>query len=285
MATDLTNLSESFEASPFWTVNATLNSEEKSDRLLRFWGAVFEEYVNRITGAVVDGNLNTCVSSPLFDKGGQVCDLLVLCGTDLILIEAKGIMMTRESKYSGDVETCFKELEKKFVKNEKHKKKGVFQLDASIRRIFVEKDTVKGVGTTKIKRVFPLIVSLDSIGENPLFSNVLNLYFDSDALSKLSGIQIERALGVGIESFEHMTAYLSEVALSTVLSDWLAHPPTPNWIGSFAMIDTVLTRSLGDRRNPYLYNRFVALTARVAHTLFPHAKASADSTSNSDIHS
>jgi hypothetical protein len=275
LPSDLINLAESFEAFPFWTVNKKISSSKKPDQLFGFWGAMFEQYVNRITQAIANPNLNECLLGSEFAKDGeQVCDLLVRCGSDLVLIEAKGIMIVREAKYSGDASACFKEIERKFVHNEHGKNKGVSQLHASITRLFADKEPTTNIDLTGITRVFPVLITLDSIGDNPLFSNILNLYFDAAALSKTCGVAVEKVLGIGIENYEYMTTYLSSVSLADLLSDWLANPPTPNWIGSYAMIDSAFVRSLGEQRNPYIYHRFKEVTDRVERTLFPKLSSS-----------
>lgn len=270
LPSDLTLLAEAFESLPFWTVNKRIASSKKPDQLFGFWGAMFETYLGRITRAAANPHLHECFEGPVFERNGeQVCDLLIRCGSELVLIEAKGAMITREAKYSGDVDTCFKEIERKFVHNEKGKNKGVSQLEASIRRIFAEKAPVAGIDLTGIIRVFPVVVSMDSIGENPLFSNVLNCYFDAKSLSQACALDIQSVLGVGIESYEFMTGYMATVSLASVLSDWLENPPTPNWIGAFSMVDTPLTRSLREKRNPYIAERFTKATSRIARALFP----------------
>jgi hypothetical protein len=192
-----------------------------------------------------------------------------MSGKDLVLIEAKGVMFTREAKYSGQPLTCFQEIHRKLVRNQKGKNKGVSQLASSIRRAFIEKEAINSLDISGIRRVFPVIVTLDSIGENPLFSNILNLYFDSTLLSNESGIVVERMLGMSIETYEHITALLSDTQLATVLYDWLDNPPLKTWIGSHAMIDTPLARLTSERRNPYVEKRFRDITSKLSNSLFP----------------
>jgi hypothetical protein len=266
LPTDITNVADVIESFPFWTISESADP----DRLRRFWGSVFEEYMVRVTVGAADKRINYCVPRPTFQTNGEeLCDLAVMSGKDLVLIEAKGVMFTREAKYSGQPLTCFQEIHRKLVRNQKGKNKGVSQLASSIRRAFIEKEAINSLDISGIRRVFPVIVTLDSIGENPLFSNILNLYFDSTLLSNESGIVVERMLGMSIETYEHITALLSDTQLATVLYDWLDNPPLKTWIGSHAMIDTPLARLTSERRNPYVEKRFRDITSKLSNSLFP----------------
>lgn len=265
LVTDLILLAETLESHPFWKLSP------KVTNLREFWGKCFERYACEMTRSIASPHVNRLLCQPrISNTDGEFCDLAVTYGRTLVMIEAKGVMFSADVKYSGQPGRVFKVFEERFVRNPKGEPKGIGQLGSSIRKVFVDGAKVEGIETSNIVEVFPLVVTLDQIGDNILFSRALNLYFSADALTRESGIRISPALGMSVEAFEFMTAHLDEVPLAVLVKDWLSADST--LMTPYMVARTTITDLLGDRKNSYVVERYKKLMTESVSRLFPNAQ-------------
>ena len=92
----------------------------------------------------------------------------VVCGSDAIFIESKGATFSAAAKYGGDPELLQAEIEVKLIK-------GLKQLASAIVKVFDRKnpEAVSGADLSKIRRIFPVLVTRDDIGA----AIYINYYF------------------------------------------------------------------------------------------------------------
>ncbi len=183
---DVLFLLEKFAFGPYWTVNNS--NRDVGNKLRRFWGRVFESYVNEQLAVAAKQSGALFIPDPrrADDPAVQVCDGLLLVGDALVVLEYKSSMFSAEAKYRGDHLRLLTQIERKLVRDEEDgKKKGVDQLAAAIKQLFVAdgRMIVNGLDTSKVKTIYPLLVTLDDLGGNLLMSCLLNTYFD-DFLGK-----------------------------------------------------------------------------------------------------
>ncbi len=263
---DLGFVAESLDAYPFWSLSRKLDP----GRLRIFWGEIFEKYIAQLTRATCSPSVNQVFLDPRFAlRGGneQVCDLICLYSDMAVLIETKGVMFAGNKKYSGNVDEFFRDFELRFVRNKEGKRKGVSQLEYAIERIFVAGESIQGLNLSHIRKVYPLVVSLDQIGDNPVLNSALNLYFDYRKLRARTGIDIKPILGISSESYELLTAHAAFVPLSVLLNDWLSADPTLRT--SYPMLETQISSFLGDKKNPYLAREYTLFMEQIRSEMFP----------------
>ncbi len=255
--TDMFFLVEKIETGPYWKISQS--SYSIGDRLRRFWGPVFERYMSKLLGATCDPELNTYVHDPRYDSvpGDQVCDGLMICGETAILLEYKSNIFSAESKYSGDSQLLAAEIGRKLVVNEEGKPKGVSQLAHAIRRLFAQNSIqgVRGVSLGGVKSVFPVLITLDSIGRTLLMSRYLNEFFQEELGDRSSmNALVYPVMSIYIEDLELLSAYFKDVPFSQMLLNWFEKDP--KLISTVSAIENPAIAQVGVRRNQMLEEAF-----------------------------
>jgi hypothetical protein len=267
LAADVNFVIEKFETGPYWRVNYI--NTATGDRLRRFWGAVFEVYVDALITKCAASSTVRFIPNPhqAGNSNIQVCDGLLIEGDSIVVMEYKASMFTAESKYSGDYIKLRDEISKKLVRDDaENKKKGVEQIAAAITSLFSnpEKEVVSGVDVSKIKRVYPLLITLDDLGSSLLISKLLNFSFDSVFKRDcVTDVEVKPLLCTDIESIEKLLPYLDVKPLSGFLQYWLDDDPH--------VAKTLLAQfpdGLPERRNEFLAQELKTLKESLGSRLF-----------------
>jgi hypothetical protein len=260
-------LIEKFETGPYWRLNDV--GAAIGDRLRRFWGAVFETYMNDLIRTISGPAGVRFISDPRLatDKNIQICDGLIVEGEALVVMEYKASMFTARAKYSGDHVRLRDEIASKLVRDvAERRKKGVEQLAEAITLLFSDptREVVEGLDVSQIKRVYPVLITLDDVGASLLISKLLNFSFD--ALFKrdtTNGIKVNPILCTDIESLEVLLPYVAVKPLSEFLQYWLDNDPK--------LLSTLLARfpeGLPQKRNDFLDREWKALYEEIGLRLF-----------------
>ena len=197
------------------------------------------------------------------NPNAQVCDGLLVEGDSLVVMEYKASMFTAEAKYSGNHVALRDEIKKKLVRDAaENKKKGVEQIAAAIKSIFSapQRKVIEGLDAAGIRRVYPLLITLDEIGSSPLISKLLNFSFKPEAAS---GVEVKPLLCTDIESLEKVLPYIDVKPLSGFLQFWLDGDPL--------LLKTLLSQfpeNFPERRNEFLAQELVALKNTLGSRLF-----------------
>jgi hypothetical protein len=224
---DLVFIVEKLLAGVYWSI--FFSSKETQSKLPRFWGAVFEKYVNDILqdSCLVNGKF---LPDPRYNENHneQLCDGLILVGEDLVVLEYKASMLTIEAKYRNDWAVLKREMHGKFVETSDGQKKGVLQLAAAVKKLTSLdcKTLVKDIDLSQVKRIFPVLVTLDEIGDCLLISRALNFTFEkSFTASERPQITVERMACVGISTLERISRILDQRPLTNMLNERFADDP------------------------------------------------------------
>lgn len=198
----------------------------------------------------------------------QVCDALLIEGDTLVIIEYKANMFSAASKYSGDHIALQKEIETKYVHSGK-RKKGLTQLAHAIRSLFTDSSQtpVLGFDPNRIRRVCPVLVTLDEIGGSLLMSALLNTYFNELLPIVQRSVEILPLFCLDIESLEVIAGNLSHDSLSAFLLHWLNHDPSLRSTLLAFLKATAIP-------SPYLAAEWENLYADMGKILFPDEFAS-----------
>ena len=186
------------------------------------WGKGFERYSNWLLSESTDGHTNVLLESPTYiETSNQVTDAIVLCGDKAVFIECKTAMMRSETKYGGQATRLAAEIYKKFVESNE-RPQGVKQLALAISTVF-NKDTprpVKGLNVGAIRKVYPLILTKDSIGGSIGLSKYLRKFFKPEIRANLLSVQVMPLFCLSIDHFEELAEVLEKNSLSDLLYGW-----------------------------------------------------------------
>lgn len=219
---------EKVQTGPYWNANTVHGL-----KLRKFWGAVFEKYVNELLRNACAGTNAAFMPDPrpLNDPNLQICDGIVLSEDSIVLIEYKSSMFRADTKYGGNYQALADEIEKKLVQDrEANQRKGVLQLSEAVNKIFGASGariSLPGVDPNSIKRVFLYLVTLDSIGATIGISPFLNTFLDEHLDRRaFPAVQIRPLFCSDIETLEDVTGFFAAASLASILEKWFQTNPS-----------------------------------------------------------
>lgn len=195
-------------------------------RFIRFWGKVFERYVDDLLANSCAGTTARFIPDVRDPKDphSQICDGLVIDGESLVVIETKAPIFSAEAKYSGNYTLLAEEVDSKMVRDrETGKKKAAIQLADAVRALTEDPSILLGVGVdlSRISRIYPLVVTLDGIGGAIGISAYLGLAFQEALVINAKYKEVVRSLGcLDIETLEFMTEHFHAESLPGLLRRW-----------------------------------------------------------------
>jgi len=218
---------EKIQAGPYWAAN-----EVHPLRLRKFWGAVFEGYVNELMRQACSSTRSLFIPDPrpLNNPDVQICDGILVSGDSIVLMEYKSSMFRADTKYSGDPTLLGNEIEKKLVQDrEAGQRKGVWQLAQAVKILFGgdARKSVQGIDLKSIKHVYLYLITLDSIGSTVGISPFLNTFLDGHLdRQAFPSVNIRPLFCSDIEALETLTGFFRRYALSDILEEWFATNPS-----------------------------------------------------------
>jgi hypothetical protein len=251
---------------PYWHA-----VKQRGQAIHRFWGAVFESYVQELMIRGTDGTQNRYIPDPrqADDLSVQLCDGIVIAGDSLVLLEYKGTVFRADTKYGGDYVAMADEIEKKLVRDhQSKKKKGVEQLAFAVKTLFGPKgnELFPDIETGKVKRVYLYMVTLDSVGGTIGMSALLNTFLDQMLdRSAYPMVEIRPLFCSEVEALEDLTMLFSKRSLPDILERWFRS--NPQLIMSLQAVDFGKT---GWKENAWLREEWINLYRGVVKILFPN---------------
>lgn len=268
LPTDILFLLEKFESGPYWRVNSI--SREKGDRLRRFWGRVFESYVNAQIAESAGQSADLFVPDPrpIDDRSIQICDGLLLKDNSLVVLEYKSCMFSAEAKYSGNHEQLLGQIARNLVRDEREKKKkGVEQLAEAIKQLFdpTKPVSIQGLDASRVATIYPLLVTLDDLGGSLLMSMLLNTWFEKLLDRRhFPQVTLKPVFCVDVETLELILPYHDVMPLHRFLQYWLDADDK-----LMATLQAYLPGGLPPRRNEMIFRAWQAIGKRIENQLFP----------------
>jgi hypothetical protein len=217
---DIEFLLEKSYSAPFWVLY-----KKHGDRFSRFWGKVFESYVNDIlTRATMTVGTHFIPNPPSpLNQNEELCDGVIIGSDSIVLIESKATLLKADVKYSGDPSAIESYLREGFVRDAKEKKpKGVTQLANAARILFGENPMeVNWADLSRVKKCYLLLVTLDPIGDAICFSTFLQTFVHSELDSaNFPHVEILPVFCTDIETLERAIPSLRLHPLNTILDRW-----------------------------------------------------------------
>ncbi|HLJ41455.1 MAG TPA: hypothetical protein VKT50_08190 [Candidatus Acidoferrales bacterium] len=249
---DMTYLADKFYNGPFWRVNFALPSDDR-ESFHRFWGHVFEHYLNWLFAQSCKGKANWFLQDPRYaaDPSEQVCDGLIVCDRQALLIEYKGSTFRSTSKYGTGIDAIKNELEQKLVTSDDNPKKGVRQLASAVERLcrYENPESIQGVDLSGITTIFPVMIIRDEIGSALGMNAYLNERFQSYKAKRLWR-SVTPLFCLSVDDIETLTGYLRDVSLAALLSSW--YKKDKRLVGSFWFVENDLIKKAGLRKPPFV---------------------------------
>jgi len=250
---------------PYWC--ALRNHEQ---RFTRFWGRVFEEYISDLLANACSKTVARFVPDIRHpDKQNeQICDGLVIDGTRLVVIETKAALFRADAKYSGDCRLLEEEIDSKLVREkDTGQKKAALQLADAVAALTGDPNILLGLGVdiSAISEIYPLVVTLDSIGGTVGISSYLNLAFQQALEADPKFRPIIRPLGcVDVECLEYMSEFMRAASMPELLRRW--HEFNPPLAMPFVAIPI---EGIAREQNPWLKTTSEERFKSAIRILFP----------------
>jgi hypothetical protein len=201
---DLQFLADLLTTGMYWLI---FDSFDKRQRVTfrEVWGRAFELYVTRELRAFYPLS-SQLLSVDVVYKDGQV-DAMLDFGSSVFVFEIKSSLLTDAAKRSGDAETLAKDIERKFIKNERGEPKAVLQLARAAKAVLA--GDVPAVMRPTL--VYPILITDEPATECPGFNAYLNERFQQE----VGGLPAIRPLNVmSIDECEQFLPYAASNAIS-----------------------------------------------------------------------
>lgn len=196
----------------------TLTQEGNKDRNLfsSHWGKTFEKYVDFLLSQVYPPSSGRLISFPYFqDKKNELegFDGVIDGGNKLIVMEYKGGFLNATAKYSGNLESLLKDLDKKYGSQ---RKGGIEQLVRKIELVFnselEKRKTIPELKPEHVRVVYPVLVVQEHSLQMGLAIKKLRQIFDQEIKKKkVSSLIFIRPLSVlSVEDLEILLPYIDK---------------------------------------------------------------------------
>jgi hypothetical protein len=267
---DVLCLAEKSESGIFWRINQALPQESRM-QFHRDWGAAFERYINWLIEASSNESVNRVFPNPkFFGTGKEVCDALVVCGDSMLFIESKGATFSARSKYGTDPSMLREEIEEKFIQT-KDAKKGIGQLALRIQEVFAKNEphAIEGVDTSKIRKVFPVLITRDDIGSALLLNAYLASRFKDLFSRKSVSVTVTPPHCLSAQDLEMIGGYLQDVSFADLLDE--RYNNDRSLMSSFWLVDNSIIDRIGGRECKPFADACHEYFREIANSLFPGA--------------
>jgi hypothetical protein len=214
------------ESGALWRVLRALD-EKQREPYLSFWGNVFEDYVAWLFEIYANATLNKVYPAPIYpnEKNKPICDLVVICGSTAILIEAKLATCRTDVRYAGDYKAMKKYLEDKLVVGT-NRPVGVAQLLTAVCNLSALPQPSIPTWLQGIKKLMPVILTKDEIGSSWAVNSYLNMRFTGQLKDEdHKGYEVAPLVSLSVSALEKCLHALNDHAFSEVLEERINADP------------------------------------------------------------
>jgi hypothetical protein len=206
------------ESGVLWRVLRGLEPKQR-DPYMSFWGNVFEDYVVWLFETYATKEHNQVYSIPKYedDPKKQICDIIIVCGSTAILIEAKLATCRADVRYSGDYRKMRKFIEDRLVCGT-DRQVGVSQLVNALNNITSLPASALPEWLRGIRKFIPVIVTKDDIGSSWVMNAYLQKRFKQQK-KKYKGYTITPVVSMSISTLERSMKALTELPFEAILED------------------------------------------------------------------
>jgi hypothetical protein len=253
------------QAGPYWNAN-----DLYALKLRKFWGAVFEKYVNELLRQSCAGTTSIFLPDPRPPSAPstQLCDGIVVSGDAIVLMEYKSSMFRADTKYGGRDAALAKEIENKLVYDREAKeRKGVGQLAEAVKKILGKGAplSLPGIDLGIVKRVYLYLITLDSIGGTIGISPFLDTFLQERLThEEFAHLEIRPLFCSDVAALENISGCFAGRSLPAILEQWFTENPSL----TAPLVMTHIPDSLW-RGNEWLRQEWNSIFKRIVTILFP----------------
>jgi hypothetical protein len=206
------------ESGVLWRVLKGLEPKQR-DPYMSFWGSVFEDYVAWLfeTYASKEHNQVHVALKYQNDPTKQICDVIIVCGSTAILIEAKLATCRADIRYSGDYKKMRKFIEDRLVCGT-DRQVGVSQLVNALNNISSLPASALPEWLRNIRKFVPLILTKDDIGSSWLTNAYLQKRFKQEK-KKYKAFTVTPLISMSISTLERSMKALAKLPFEAILED------------------------------------------------------------------
>jgi len=239
---DMGFLIEKISTGVYHTILRSLEGEDKAQQqdrkkfLRRYWGDVFEIYVNDRLGGALPSRRCEFYRSPVYDqpklkKGEETFDAVIDYGDALVVMEHKGKYLKLEAKYSEQREVLIADLDGRFgygvrqladnievVFNSAEEKRGEFSerdREGKVTKSFTREDA------KRVRMIYPVIVAQDFSLRIGFANRWLRNLFESEIRKRDVDQQLIRPLSLlTVEDLEKILPYMNDLSFIDILEEY-----------------------------------------------------------------
>jgi hypothetical protein len=189
------------ESGVLWRVLKGLEPKQR-DPYMSFWGNVFEDYVVWLFETYASKKYNKVYPLPKYedDPTKQICDVIIVCGSTAVLIEAKLATCRADIRYSGDYKKMRRFIEDRLVCGT-DRQVGVSQLVNALNNITSLPQSSLPGWLRNIRKFVPLIITKDDIGSSWVINGYLQKRFKEEK-RKYKGYTVTPIVSMSISTLE-----------------------------------------------------------------------------------
>jgi hypothetical protein len=170
---DLQFLADLLTTGIYWLIFDSIDKQRR-DTFREMWGRAFELYVTREFRMFYPLS-SQLLSIDIAHHDGQV-DAILDMGPSVFVFEIKSSLLTDAAKRGGDAGTLAKDIERKFIENERGKPKAVLQLTRAAKAVLAGEIPT----AMRPKRVYSILITDEPATECPGFNAYLNERFQQE---------------------------------------------------------------------------------------------------------
>jgi hypothetical protein len=277
-------LEEKISSGAYHTILRALEVDEKvrderdeADRkefLKRYWGEVFEIYINARLRELYPLSTNRFYASPKWDspraqRNNEAFDGFIDCGDAVIAIECKGKYLSLNAKYSANRELLLADLNERFGRAARQlaqKLEIAFNREPGRRHGFSQRDennrplvSYNPEFARTIRRIYPITIVQDPSLRIGFANRELRKIFEAEISQKVIDHKLIKPLSLlTVEDFEVLIPYLSDISFTELLDEYTrSHEPLCSF--RYVMNQYLERKGIERRQNEWIMQRFDGL--------------------------
>ncbi|MBO7495432.1 MAG: hypothetical protein J6T98_02675 [Salinivirgaceae bacterium] len=229
---DINFLINQFYKAQVFSINTFIKQNGGGNDFLSYKGKFFieETILPKVLTKCFPNYIKFYSSSCKDSNGGELCDVYIRENNKICIIECKDVILNADIKNSGDCRKLFEEFDKKFVKNEKGKQKGITQLFKAIKDINDKSVSFDTLDNNDLE-IYPVVVYTDDSygieGLNKYYRELFETKLDSIDLK----VKVKSIVFINLSYFETYYEFYADNRLNIwkIIDNYNNYVKTPEY--------------------------------------------------------